>query len=154
MEKKYDIKELLEYIDPSILDYQQWIEVGMGLQEDGYPVSLWDDWSRRDARRYHAGECEKKWKSFRGAMSDNITAGTIVKMARDNGWRPPEGTALDWDAEIGSGASVVDKNWIEKQEIADPGDGWDPVSDLIKYLETLFEASENVGYVTEVWQKV
>lgn len=153
MEKKYDIKELLEYIDPSILDYQQWIEVGMGLQEDGYPVSLWDDWSRRDARRYHAGECEKKWKSFRGAMSDNITAGTIVKMARDNGWRPPEGTALDWDAEIGSGASVVDKNWIEKQEIADPGDGWDPVSDLIKYLETLFEASENVGYVTEVWQK-
>ena len=30
---------------------------------------------------------------------------------------------------------------------------WDPTAQLIKYLETLFEAGENVGYVTASWEK-
>ena len=29
---------------------------------------------------------------------------------------------------------------------------WDPAEQLITYLETLFEAGENVGYVTETWE--
>lgn len=152
MDNKYDLREVLQYIDPSLLDYQEWVNVGMGLKEAGYTAADWDDWSRRDSKRYHAGECFRKWDSFRGTSSP-ITAGTIIQMAKDNGWKP-ENTSyeLDWDATIGSKDNlvVIDKGWIENREVIEPVE-WNPVEHLVKYLETLFEASENVGYVTESW---
>ncbi|NOK24018.1 hypothetical protein, partial [Corallococcus carmarthensis] len=43
------------------------------------------------------------------------------------------------------------KNWIEGKEIHEPA-VWNPVQQLTTYLETLFEASENVGYVVDTWQ--
>lgn len=153
-ETRTDLTEILAYIDPSALSYQDWVNVGMGLKEAGYPVTAWDEWSCRDAARYHAGECEKKWDSFRGA-NPPITAGTIVQMARDCGWRPPsDGHELDWDDAIGAKADliVVDKDWIEGKEIHIPKE-WRPEKQLITYLETLFEASENVGYVTRCWER-
>ena len=30
---------------------------------------------------------------------------------------------------------------------------WNPVNEIVTYLETLFDSSENVGYVTETWEK-
>ena len=54
MENKLDLLPLLDYIDPSVLDYQEWVNVGMALKAEGYSVSVWDDWSRRDAGRYYA----------------------------------------------------------------------------------------------------
>ncbi len=78
MENNINLVELLEYIEPSFLDYQDWVNVGMALKYEGYTVQDWDDWSKRDANRYHAGECEKKWNTFSGSSSP-ITAGTIVK---------------------------------------------------------------------------
>ena len=67
MEK--DLNELLEYIDPSSLSYQEWINVGMALKHEGYSASDWDKWSSNDSR-YHPGECYKKWDTFNeGALS-------------------------------------------------------------------------------------
>ena len=37
-----------------------------------------------------------------------------------------------------------------KLQVTEP-DQWDHVGQLVKYLETLFEASENVGYVCDSW---
>ncbi len=154
MEKKHDILELLEYIDPAVLNYEEWLQVGMGLKEDGYAAGDWERWSRRDARRYHDGECEKKWNSFRGGASSNVTAGTIVQMAKEHGWKAPEGTELSWDAVIGGHDDlvVVDKGWLEGEEISEPRK-WEPARELAKYIDTLFEASENVGYVTDCYEK-
>ena len=59
-EHSLDLLDALGHIDPANLSYQEWINVGMGLKEAGYPASVWDDWSKRDARRYHAGECARK----------------------------------------------------------------------------------------------
>jgi len=153
---EHNLIEILDHIDPSILDYQEWVNVGMGLKEAGYTASIWDDWSSRDLRRYHPGECFKKWDTFRGTAKP-VTAGTIVQMAKDQGWQPEydkEGKELDWNDVIGSKEDfvVVDKNWLEGKEVTEPFD-WDPVGQLVKYLETLFEASENVGYVTDSWEK-
>ena len=64
-----DLMEALEYIDPASLCYQDWLAVGMGLKESGYPASVWDDWSRGDPQRYHTGECQRKWNGFSGADS-------------------------------------------------------------------------------------
>ena len=147
----FDIIEILEHIDPSRLNYQEWVNVGMALKEEGHTAADWDAWSRRDAGRYHPGECFRKWDSFRGTLQP-VTGGTIVQMAKDQGWQPETGHELDWDDTISDERVVVDKNWIEGQEVEEP-ETWDPTAQLIKYLETLFEAGENVGYVTASWEK-
>ena len=74
MENTLDLLEALEYIDPAVLDYDQWLAVGMGLKEEGYPAAAWDEWSRRDPRRYHPGECLRKWDSFAG-NAEPVTGG-------------------------------------------------------------------------------
>ena len=149
----YNILEVLEHIDPSLLDYQDWVNVGMALKEEGCTASDWDAWSRRDAARYHAGECYRKWGGFHGSPSP-VTGGTIVQLAKDQGWEPePGGRELDWDDTIQTDSDrvVVDKNWIEGQEVQEPWH-WDPAGQLIRYLETLFEPGENVGYVVKSWE--
>lgn len=153
MEQRTDLLEILGSIDPSDLDYQDWINVGMALKHEGYTANDWDEWSRRDMSRYHSGECFRKWNGFRGS-SEPVTAGTIVQLAKDHGWelkRDP-GHALDWDSEISRDGIIVDSSWIEGKAIREP-DHWDPARELIRYLETLFEAGEHVGYVTKSWEK-
>lgn len=155
MEQRADLLNLLNYIPPSELDYQEWCAVGMALKYEGYTAADWDDWSKKDTARYHTGECFRKWGSFHGAASP-VTAGTVVQMALDRGWMPPRnpGHELDWEDMVGGQDDfvVVDQSWIEGKEISVPKN-WNPVQDLIRYLETLFDASENVGYVTECWEK-
>lgn len=153
MEHK-QIIELLDYIDPAACDYTQWVQVGMSLKEEGLDVSVWDNWSKRDERRYHDGECAKKWNTF---QSTGVTAGTIYQFAVDSGWQPFEGGhELAWDDVITKDDyTIIDKNWVEGQEIQEPSDTeWNPSKEIIKYLETLFESNENVGYVTATYQKV
>ncbi len=152
MEQRTDLIEVIKSINPAELDYQEWINVGMALKHEGYTASDWDQWSRNDAR-YHQGECEKKWKSFHGS-SVPVTAGTIVQMAMEHGWRPSyEWHELDWDDEVSTdGLVVVDRSWVEEKEVQEPKK-WDPAAQVMQYLETLFEASENVGYVVKSWKK-
>ena len=153
--EKYSLVDLIQYIDPRDLSYEEWLAVGMGLKEDGYTAADWDSWSRADRERYHNGECQKKWDSFHGMAGTRVTAGTIVQMAKDRGWKPDPGMELDWDAEISTKDElvVVEKEWLEGKEIHEPGADWDPAGELIKYLETLFNSDENVGYVTSCWEK-
>lgn len=47
----------------------------------------------------------------------------------------------------------MDKDWVEEREIDFPDSGWDPVKDLVRYLETLFDSTENVGYVTRSFER-
>ena len=149
----YNLTEILEYIDPSTCSYQEWINVGMALKHEGYTVSDWDMWSMKDVNRYHSGECAKKWTTFQGSSAP-VTAGTIIQMAKENGYHYENVSAeLDWDSEIGfkDELVIVDKNWIERSEIHIP-EKWNPTEQIITYLETLFEPDENVGYVTESWE--
>ena len=156
MDYKIDLIEILDYIDPSRLEYQEWINVGMALKYDGYTASDWERWSQRDSARYHQNECIKKWNTFTGS---GVTGGTIVQYAKDQGWSPPStsrepGHELDWNDVINSKDEgvIVDRNWLEVKEVREPR-SWDPVAELITYLETLFDSTENVGYVTKSWIK-
>lgn len=157
-EREHDLLEALDAIDPSRLDYGSWVQVGMALKDAGHPVSVWESWSRRDSERHHEGECIKKWPSFRGSLTP-ITGGTIVTLARDQGWRPAEqeGYELAWEDVIGPHDEQVvirDVAWVESEEIHEPeGRAWNPVRELTTYLETLFEANENVGYVAQPWER-
>ncbi|MDY5835779.1 MAG: AAA family ATPase [Eubacteriales bacterium] len=152
---KYDLNQLIEYIDPVTATYDEWLSVGMALKEEGYPASIWDSWSSRDAGRYKPGECYKKWAGFSGAASELVTAGTIVAMARRGGWKPTfEAKALDWDSVINDDKRVIDPDWLEPKEFHEPADAdWDPMADLTTYISTLFEGSDYVGYVMGSWEK-
>lgn len=151
-----NITEILSYINPCDLNYQEWVNVGMALKDDGYNCSVWDEWSKNDSR-YHPYECEKKWNTFSGTSSP-VTIATVVQMAKENGltFGNPENRELDWNDEISfeqkDDLIVVDKHYLEGKEFTKPID-FNPVKELITYLETLFEASENVGYVTETYEK-
>lgn len=153
-----DLLDLLKYIDPAQLNYQEWCSVGMALKQEGYMCSDWDSWSRADTR-YKAGECFRKWDSFRNENAGApVTGGTIYELAKRGGYVPPHkedgpGHALNWDSSISDEEVIIDKTWLEDQEVVEPDDhAWNPVQDLITYLSTLFEATENVGYVTDVYQ--
>lgn len=154
--KNDNLDEMLDYIDPVVLDYQEWLSIGMALKDAGYDVSLWDSWSASDSARYHKGECEKKWQSFNGSNKP-VTAGTIVKLALDNGYSPRKcptsncGSALDWNDYIGEDYVVTSAEQAVELPIREPED-WNPAQQITKYLEALFEADDYVSYVTECWQ--
>jgi hypothetical protein len=149
--------DALQTIPPAQLDYNGWCQVGMALKEEGFGWEVWDDWSRKDSR-YHNHECERKWNSFRGTGTP-VTGGTIVQLAKDYGWIPSGGTGgvgqeIGWDDEISAKSDppvVIDRNWLEGKELPKPMGT--PAQQLITYLETLFDSSDLVGYVTSTWEK-
>ncbi|MCM1167096.1 MAG: AAA family ATPase [Ruminococcus sp.] len=145
-----ETEKQLEYINPAELDYDGWLAVGMALKREGLPCSVWADWSKRDSARYHEGECERKWETI-GDVPNPITGGTLAKMAREHGYRS-EGRALDWDDVISFENGIIDQAWIEDEEVIEPSE-WRPEKELIAYLETLFEPSENVGYVVKSFKE-
>lgn len=138
MEDRQRILDALSAIDPSSLTYQEWIDVGMALNSEGFPVSVWDDWSRKDTSRYHAGDCDKKYQTFKGA---GTTAGTIFHIAERFGYKP-HGKVYSWDdfipAEVENYEETIASNAPKKDK---------PYQMAIKYLETLFEPDDVVGYV-------
>lgn len=152
MENRTDLKELLNHIDPSRLDYQTWAEVGMALKYEGYPCSVWDDWSRRDFGRFHEGECAKKWRSFK--RDEGVTGGTIYHLAVEHGWIPRHegGRILSLDDSIEYEGSIVGEGWAESREFEEP-EQWQPEKELTRYLETLFQPEEIFGFVTESFNK-
>ena len=83
----HDYSELLNYINPASLDYQDWLSIGMALKHEGFSCDVWDDWSRSDAKRYHPGDCTKKWATFNGSGTP-VTGGTIYQLAVEGGYSP------------------------------------------------------------------
>lgn len=153
MENRTNLDEILKHVDPSQLSYQEWADVGMALKLEGYSCSVWEDWSRRDFGRFHEGECQKKWRTFR--RDSGVTGGTIVHMAMQQGWMPQRepGHILDLDSslEYVEGA-IVGEGWVEHRDIDEPAE-WKPAQELIRYLETLFTPEETFGYVTSSMEK-
>lgn len=148
--KQYNLLKLLDYINPSELSYQEWTNVGMALKHEGYEASDWDSWSAQDSERYKRGECFTKWNSFNETAGDIVTGGTIFDYAKRGGFVPPkkidpnEGV-LDWEDEIGN---IIDKDSIDSVELHEPSDSsWNPANELIRYLTTLFDTDEYVGFV-------
>lgn len=153
-ENDFNLLPLLDYINPATVDYQTWVQVGMALKHEGYTAMDWDLWSQSDSR-YRKGECFAKWDSFQGNGLGTVTGATITQLAKDNGWESDykysdEAHELGWDDTIDRDYKIVDKNWVESKEIKEPAN-WSPVQDLITYIDTIFESTDKVGYVTETY---
>lgn len=150
-----DLREVLIFLDPRVLTYEQWLKVGMALKHEGYTAYDWEQWSKRDPERFKNGECFKKWTSFQGAYGDPVTGATLIKLAQEQGYHSSsQGQELEWDAVItrDDDYSMFDPSSVGVQSITEPVE-WDPVQQITTYLETLFDASEHVGYVTSTYQQ-
>ena len=136
-----DIEQALQFIDCSTLSYTEWTQIGMAIKEAGLSCDVWDAWSATDGRRYHSGECEKKWDSFNGSAQP-ITQAYIFKLAKDNGWRKYDGNeeTLEWDGVIEYDGDTKD------------APKWNPVDDFKRYLRALFQPDEHISWVTEAKQ--
>ena len=130
------ILSALKAIDVADLTRADWIAVGMALKEEGFPVSVWDDWSKNDSR-YKPGECERLWNGFHGS-SNPVRGGTIVKLAQERGWSPfkGEGGCLNWDDSISYDGREDSIQSIGAKE------NWNPAQDLIRYLDITPVAAE------------
>ena len=161
MESKIDLRELLEYIDPSQCSYDEWLNVGLALHQEGYPMFIWEEWSANDGERFHEGECAAKWESFGRYTGKLVTGATITQMAKENGWiskhKFENNEALSFDSMVLATTpeqyQVVDENWIEESDVHIPKSY--PLEqrkqDIVRYLTTLFEPEEYVGYVVNTF---
>lgn len=151
-----EAREMLQHIPCRSLNYQEWLNVGMALHQEGLPCSLWDDWSRDD-NRYHPGECERKWGTF-GNGETRVTMGTVWQMARDYGWDPVSNVKVyGFDDMITVDGEPVDTSgWHheETQQLPPPPAtvGYNAAKDITDYLSLVFEPEEKVSYVINAYQ--
>ena len=68
-------------------DYQGWINIGMACRSAGLDCEDWDNWSRGSKEYSDEKTTFNHWKSFKDG--GGITAATLFKFAKDNGYKPP-----------------------------------------------------------------
>ena len=147
------ILECLPQINPAMLNYDEWLAIGMAIKQAGGTVEMWDSWSSSD-KRHKDKDCIGRWNGFRGSAKP-VTAGTVVKLCQEQGGSITgdsnyKGCALDWDFEIpASSLQVVRQEWLEETQLPEVSAQWDGVEDFKKYLSTLFSADDYVGIVTD-----
>lgn len=133
------LSNALNYINPSNLSYLDWLRVGMALKTEGYSIDDFIKWSYKDPAKAKLTDFERKWNSFN---ESGVTGATIMELAKQEGFIPKryEGDGcMDFNDTI---------EFDGTQEIlskpAEPSGG----EQLIKYLKTLFNDSDYVGFVT------
>jgi RecA-family ATPase len=130
------LQDALYSIKPSDLSYEEWLNVGMALKDEGLSVNLWDDWSRSDSR-YEYGVCANKWRSFSGS---GVGVGTIFHYAETYGdWS--RGRDLDWDDGIYESDYYHEVLDTEKKPDEQP---WEMT---LRYIETMYQPDEPVNFV-------
>ena len=138
MDENRTLLEALKALDPSILTYQEWIDVGMALKAEGLPCSVWDDWSKRDTKRYTTKEpndCFTKWDTFNGSGKNG---GSIIYLAETKGtYKRSHG--MDWD-------DGLEATYDEVLAIQDKPDE-KPYQMAVRFLEALFEPDDTVSFV-------
>jgi RecA-family ATPase len=153
-----EARELLRHIPCGSLDYQEWTNVGAALHKEGLPCSLWEEWSASDPARYHAGECEKKWRTFGNYAGTEVTMGTVYHMAVEYGYDPTAGKrTYGWDDVITFDGEPIDTGGWQKEDtkpIAPPPtkDAFNPAKEASDYISALFEPEEKVCYITTAYK--
>jgi len=96
-----DLKSALAAIpNDDNTDYDTWLNIGMGLAYEtsgslrGY--ALWEDWSEK-SQKHDGTLMSKKWDSFTRIPNNSNprTAGTIFRLAYENGWEQSYANEID-----------------------------------------------------------
>ncbi len=138
-----DVLDALSALDPDC-DYDTWLRVGMALHAAGADWTDWDSWSRGSSSKYHAGHCERKWKTF--GNSDGVTEGTIFYMAQQRGWHPQD-EILSWDSLIVEEKPALLTSSVMRLPRVDKK----PEAQLREYIATLFKPGELMSYCLDAF---
>jgi len=153
-----EAREMLRHIPCASLNYQEWTNIGAALHHEGLPCSLWEEWSASDPSRYHAGECEKKWRTFGNYAGTDVTMGTVYHMAVEYGWDPVAGKkTYGWDDVITYDGEPIDTSGWQREDtkpLTPPPtkDSFSPAKEASDYISALFEPEEKVCYITTAYQ--
>ena len=98
------MEEMLSHLDPS-MGREPWLRVGMALHHecdgDDTGFELWDEWSA-DGDTYPGTEgLRAQWDSLRPSPGKRqVTMASVIKMAKDEGYRPTDTTREDVLAKV------------------------------------------------------
>lgn len=147
------VEDALRHIVNADLDYDSWVRIGMAtkgaLGDEGWPLfEAWSESSQKNDPKTTA----RSWRSF---APQRIGAGTIYKLALDNGWEPDAEMQLNGEIvmnghhparEFLQALQAADPISIEPQEISLPPPkpmpvGWDQVGGVIADIMALMAAT-------------
>ena len=147
------VEDALRHIVNADLDYDSWVRIGMAtkgaLGDEGWPLfEAWSESSQKNDPKTTA----RSWRSF---APQRIGAGTIYKLALDNGWEPDAEMQLNGEIvmnghhparEFLQALQAADPISIEPQEISLPPPkpmpvGWDQVGGVIADMMALMAAT-------------
>ena len=147
------VEDALRHIVNADLDYDSWVRIGMAIKgalgDDGWPLfEVWSEASQKNDPKTTA----RSWRSF---APQRIGAGTIYKLALDNGWQPEAGMQLNGEIvmnghhparELLQALQAADPISIEPQEISLPPPkpmpvGWEKVGGVIADMMALMAAT-------------
>jgi hypothetical protein len=147
------VEDALRHIVNADLDYDSWVRIGMAtkgaLGDEGWPLfEAWSESSQKNDPKTTA----RSWRSF---APQRIGAGTIYKLALDNGWEPDAEMQLNGEIvmnghhparEFLQALQAADPISIEPQEISLPPPkpmpvGWDQVGGVIADMIALMAAT-------------
>lgn len=123
-----EVRTMLQYVP----DYERenWRNVGMALNHDGYPFEIWREWSLQDPEgRWKEHESENQWKSFKRTSGNVVTLGSIIRQAQQNGWE--RNTVIP--------AHMDPLNYVERHEEAESYSAKDPDTDITKQITKAHE---------------
>ena len=81
-----EVRYMLTYVTDFRRD--NWRNVGMALKLDNYPFEIWEEWSKRDPDdKWKERDSVSQWRSFKRAEGNVTTLGTVIRQAKQNGWR-------------------------------------------------------------------
>ena len=140
-------QNMLNAIDPDC-GYDEWVKVGMALKHEGADWTTWDDWSR-GGTKYKAGECERKWRTFR---RDEVTGGTLYHIAVQHGYQPERDTAVYDIHNLLLDEIIVDPSFVSYEKVPKPSENYDAKGDMLEYFTTLFKENDFVGYCTNFFK--
>lgn len=85
------LEEALKYIPSD--DREIWLKIGGALFDTGQPWarSLWDDWAAQSAK-FNPADQEITWRSFARQTGSKASVGSIIHIARQNGYSRIFGT--------------------------------------------------------------
>lgn len=147
------VEDALSHIVNADLDYDSWVRIGMAIKgalgDEGWPLfEAWSESSQKNDPKTTA----RSWRSF---APQRIGAGTIYKLALDNGWEPDAEMQLNGEIvmnghhparEFLQALQAADPISIEPQEMSLPPPkpmpvGWDQVGGVIADMMALMAAT-------------
>ncbi len=130
------VQDALRFIANADLDYDSWVRIGMAIKgalgDAGWP--LFESWSSA-SRKNDGATTAKSWRSF---APQRIGAGTIYKLALDNGWLP--------DADLRLNGEVVLNGHHPAREMLQALEGANPI--VVKKVANVGMAANGTSELT------